>query len=234
MYQISEEYRISSRRARYHYNRARLLGLIPVGVSLFFLRYAGDFYAPLLYCSLGTSLAMQLMLWAAYEAHFGGNHTSWTRHRLENTDNWYPSFLIICQNGFFAITLIVFWFIICQIGFPASMLDHALLVSWVFVWPILRVLRARSYFDSHNANLETSYEFFRYTNVCIVTFLVASFITDFASSEASPGPNHDFSLIGMFVWLPAALIAVGSVILFLDHLVRKRPRRPRRDEFDVL
>ncbi len=234
MYHISEEYRISNRRARYHYNRARLLGLIPVGVAFVFLFYAGDYYTPLLYCALGTSLAFQLMLWAAYEAHFGGRHSAWTRRRLQNSDNWFPSFVIVCQNAFFAITLAVFWFIICRLGFPANILDHGLLAAWVFVWPILRVLRARLYLDSHNSNLETSYEFFRYTNVALIAFLIASLITDFATQEAGPAPSHDYTMLGMFVWLPAALVAVGCVVLFLDHLVRKRPRRPRKDEFDVL
>lgn len=234
MYHISEEYRIAHRRARYHYNRARLLGLIPVGVALAFLYYVGDYYLPLLYGALGTSLALHAMLWSAYEAHFGGRHSAWTRQRLENSDRWFPSFLIVCQNGFFAITLAVFWFIMCRVGFPASLLDHVLLAGWVFVWPVLRVLRARLYVDPYNSNLESAFEFFRGVNICLITFLVASLITDFSLNSADGQPNRDFMMLGMFVWLPAALIAVGCVVMFLDHLIRKRPRRPRRDEPDVL
>lgn len=234
MYHISEEYRVAHRRARYHYNRARVIGLIPVGVSLAFLYYAGDFYRPLLFGGLGTACGLHLMLWSAYEAHFAGRHTGWTHRRLEDSDAWFPSFLIICQNGFFAITLAVFWFILCRLGFPASLLDQALLAAWVCVWPVLRVLRARLYVDAHNANLETSYEFFRAASVSLVAFLVASLVTDFALSNAAETPNYDLTWIGMFVWLPATLVAVGCVVMFLDHLIRKRPRRPGKDHPDVL
>jgi hypothetical protein len=234
MYHISEEYRVGHRRARYHYNRARLIGLIPAGVSLAFLYFAGDFYLPLLYAGLGTSIALHIMLWTAYEAHFAGHHTRWTHRRLENSDNWFPSFLIICQNGFFVVTLAIFWFIVCQLGFPASLLDQFLLGSWVFLWPVLRVLRARLYVDASNSTLETSYEFFRFTNICIVAFLIASLITDFSIHEGSGDPNPDLTMIGIFVWLPAVLVAVGCVVMFLDYLLRKRPRQPRKDEFDVL
>jgi hypothetical protein len=41
-------------------------------------------------------------------------------------------------------------------------------------------------------------------------------------------------LVGMAVWLPAILIAVGCVVMFIDHMVRKRPRQARKNEFDVL
>ena len=234
MFHISEEFRIGHRRARYHYNRARLFGLIPVGVSFAFLFYAGDYYAPLLYGALGASMALHLMLWAAYEAHFGGNHGGWTRRKLENSDLWFPGFLIVCQNGFFSITLAVFWCILCRLGFPASMLDHGLLVSWVFVWPVLRVVAARLSADSDNGNLETAYEFFRLVNVCLITFLIASLLTDFSVQDDTAQPGHDFTMVGMLVWLPAVLVTAGCVVMFVDHLVRKRPARARKNEFDVL
>ena len=235
MYHISDEYRIANRRARYHYNRARLLGLIPVCLPVAFLFFVGDYFTPLLYGALGSAVALQLMLWCAYEAHFGGKHTARTRNLLARSDLWYPGFLIVCQNGFFSITLTVFWFLVCHLGFTASMLDHALLAAWVLVWPILRVLRMRHHQLPEDGNLETAYEFFRYLNICLLSFLVAGLFThmlsadDTYSSDANSG-----SLIGIAIWMPAALIAVGCIVLFADHLVRKRPERNRKSEFDVL
>lgn len=236
MYHISDEYRVSNRRARYHYNRTRLLGLIPVGVSAAFLYFAGDYYGPLLYGSLGCAIAMHLMLWAAYEAHFGGRHTGWTLRKLERSDDWFPGFMIICQNGFFSITLLIFWFIICRLGFSASMLDHALLGLWVLVWPLLRVLRTRHSANPNNDSLETTYEFFRLLNIIIVAFLIASILTDMLTpgESYSRDANTDITVVGIALWMPATLIAVGCVVTFLDYLVRKRPNRRRDSGFDVL
>lgn len=234
MYHISEEYRISNRRARYHYNRVRLLGLIPLGVALAFLWYAPEFYTPLLYGAIGAAAALHLMLWSSYEAHFGGKHTGWTKRKLEASDTWFPGHMILCQSGFFAVTLGVFWFFVCSLGFPASILDHLLLAAWLLGWSLQRVLRARLYVDPDNGTLETAHEFFRFSNIATMGFLIASLVTDFAGTGGDGNPNQDFLLVGMAVWLPAVLVAVGCVVMFLDHMIRKRPRRPRKDEFDVL
>ena len=234
MYHISEEYRIGHRRARYHYNRARLSGLMPVGVALAFLYYAGDYYSPLLYGALGGVLALHMVLWAAYEAHFGGRHSGWVRHKLEKSDDWFPSLVILCQNGFFVITLAVFWFIVCRLGFPAGILDQGLLAVWVLAWPLLRVTRARLYFEADNTNLDTTHEFLRLLCTSIIALLFADLITDFSVQENVRDPNQDQSLLGIFVWLPAALVIVACIVLFADHVLRKRPRRGNQDEFDVL
>lgn len=236
MYHISDEYRIANRRARYHYNRARLLGLIPVGVAVAFLYFVGGYYAPLLYGALGCAVALHIMLWCAYEAHFGGNHTARTRRWLERSDFWYPGFLIVCQNGFFSVTLLVFWFIVCRLGFQAGLLDHALLAAWVLVWPILRVLRMRHHQTPEDGHLETAYEFFRYLHLCLISFLAAGLFTHMLAPDEvySSDQNSGASLLGIAIWMPAALITVGCIVLFADHLVRKRPDRAKKSEADVL
>lgn len=234
MYHISEEYRISNRRARYHYNRVRLLGLIPLGVALAFLYFADEFYTPLLYGAVGVTVALHVMLHASYEAHFGGKHTERTRKLLENSDAWYPGHLVLMQSGFFAVTLGVFWFIVCKLGFPAGILDHLLLIVWLFGWVVQRVLRARLYLLPDNSALDTSFEFFRFLNISSMSFLIASLVTTSVFSDDTGDPNRDYLLVGMVFWLPAVLVTVGCIVMFIDHLIRKRPRRARKDEFDVL
>lgn len=236
MYHISDEYRIGNRRARYHYNRARLLGLIPVGVALAFLYFVGGYYAPLLYGALGCAAALHLMLWSVYEAHFNGRHSAWTLRQLQRSDEWYPGFLIICQNGFFSITLMVFWFIVCRLGFPAKLMDHVLLAAWVLVWPILRVLRVRHHQIPDDSNLETIFEFFRLLHVCLVSFLAAGLFTHMLAPEVTytSDAGAGSSMLGIAIWMPAVLVTVGCIVLFADHLVRKRPQRNKDSGFDVL
>lgn len=236
MYHVSEEYRVTHRKARYHYNRARLMGLVPVAVTgaLYFL--AGGHLDPLFVGGLGCALGFHLMLWSAYEAHFGGRHTRLTRHLLSGTDVWYPGVLILCQNGFIAVTVIVFWFILCTLGFPAGSPDHLLLGAWLITWPVLRVLRARHHAVPDRRGLENAFVFFRLFHFTLLSFLVASLVHSLFAPPAvySNSPDQQAAVLDLFIWLPAVLIAVGCLVMFVDHLLRQRPRRIRPTGQDAL
>ena len=236
MYHVSEEYRITHRKARYHYNRTRLMGLVPLAVAAALHLFAPPHHAPLLIGAIGCTLGIHLIVWAAYEAHFGGRHLRPTLRLLQNTDRWYPSLLIVCQNGFIAITLVIFWFILCTLGFPAGLFDHVLLGLWMCTWPVLRVLRARQHADPDARSVENAHAFFRLLNIALIAFLIASLVhAMFAQPTTySNSTDQQDTVLDLFIWLPAILVGVGCIVMFVDHLLRQRPRRARQAKQDAL
>lgn len=229
---VFEEYKLSSRHAREHFRRSLATGVVPAALSLWIGLSRLPHVGPGLCAALGLSVAGLLMLWAARELHRERQVSQLSGWLVYWSDRWFPAFVLLCQNFFVSITVMLLWFTICDLGLNASWLQHVLLLTLLALSPLRRILDGTE--PTHPSPLRELFtESLGYLNTMVLVVFVADTISrallppDKPLTEAPP-------LGAVMVWVPAVLIIIGCVILFIDHILRKMPQPAPTEEKDRL
>ena len=214
-----------------HFRRTLLAGVVPVGIALL-LAYSRPAPGPGLVASAGVAAAGLLMLFGFHGLHREPHLTRLSRWLVNNTDRWFPALLIILQNLFIALTVLLLWFATTELGFPATPLLHAQLVVLLALSPLRRVLHG-TYPADPPPWRELLVELLRYLHASLVASFVASLLTRLM---IPPGERLEQGLPPglIFIWVPAVLVVITSVILFIDHVLRKMPAPIHTGEKDAL
>ncbi len=216
------QYRISDRQAPSRYRLTQRMGLFPVLVTLvlMFARPAGP--GPGLWCVLGLSLGLELLVWGAYALHHDPAGTSRWGNRLKATsDSWYPLFLFAAQNIFILLTIAVFWLTLRELGGILSSLwvnlNILLLTLLIPVYRLAKEIMSRSNDVKHVLWEKAS----RYLMVILGTTLAMAFWLDYSLPEAGPIPPELMFRI-LILGVTASLVILACVALLLDFWFRRK------------
>lgn len=229
---VYSEYRRSSRYAEGHYRRTLATGVVPVVLAmiLWYSRFPQG--GPGLYSAAGLGLGGLLMLMGVRRAHEEPAAGAFARALVRHSDVWYPAYLLASQNFFIALTALLLWFTICDLGFAASWVQHALLVLLLALSPIRRILDGTE--PTHPGPWrELLSEGLRHLNACTVAIFAAGCVSIVILPPDQP-LTRSLPAGVVLAWMPAALVVIGSVILFIDHLLRKMPAPPPAEAKDEL
>jgi hypothetical protein len=227
-----EELKLGHRHAPEHFRRTFAAGLVPVGLAL--LTWWSHFPrgGPGIYATAGLAISGLLMLWSLRAVHSDAGISGLSRRLIARSDRWYPAALILAQSFFIALTVLLLWFTICELGFAASWLQHSLLIAYLLLLPIRRILQGTE--PMHPSPLhELVMEFLGYLNTCIVTLFIAGCATLALLPPDKPLTGELPPSI-VLVWLPAILVIITCVILLIDHVLRKMPQPAATEAKDEL
>ena len=73
-------------------------------------------------------------------------------------------------------------------------------------------------------------------NIALIAFLIASLVHAMFAPQTtySNSTDQQDTVLDLFIWLPAILVGVGCIVMFVDHLLRQRPRKVRAERQDAL
>lgn len=220
--QLFPQYRISDRQALNRFRLTQRIGLFPlfVAIVMMYARPAGP--GPGLWCVLGLSLGMEMLLWGAYALHVDPKSTSRICGRLKATsDNWYPLLLFVAQNIFILLTIAVFWLTLQELGGISSSrwinLNIVLLVLLIPLYRFAKEMMLRSDDAKHVLWEKTS----RYLVVILGTTLALAFWLDFSLPEKGPIPPDLMARI-LFLGVAASLVILTCIALLLDFWFRRK------------
>ena len=228
---LYDEHRIGHRLLRIHFRRTVVAGVLPLFMAL--LLATGKSQAgPGSLAGGGLAVAGLLMLFGLRGLHQESELTRPARWMVEHSDRWFPALLLLLQNFFIALCVLQLWFTTAALGFPATLLQHALIIALLVLSPIRRILHG-TYPPQPSAWRELTVEFLRYVNASLGALFLATLITRLM---VPPGDRMSQGLPAgvILVWVPAVLVMLGSIILFIDHVLRKMPTPAPTTEKDAL
>lgn len=214
-----------------HFRRTLLSGVVPIGIAIL-LGSSRPTPGPGLFASAGVAAAGLLMLFGLHGLHREEHLARISRWLVKYTDRWFPALLIILQNLFIALTVLLLWFATAELGFPATPLLHVQLVVLLGLAPLRRVLHG-TYPANPPPWRELLVELLRYLHASLVASFVASLLTRLM---IPPGERLEQGLPPglILIWVPAVLVIITSIILFIDHVLRKMPAPIHSEEKDAL
>jgi hypothetical protein len=223
--ELAQEYRPSHRRSRDHLLLAQRMGLLPIAVVLILFYAHGSRSGPGLWMALGFSVTLQLFLWSGSALpRYPKNRSSLGSRLADSADVWFPYLLILVQGGFVAITALLFWFTIGELGIRSNLLQNILLVIWLVLQPIRRITRIQAN-QSKAFGDDLLHSLVHYLGWIVLTLFIV--VTIQVSMSANRSLTSDSPFAGLFVWIPATLMVIANIVLFVDHVLRKLPRRTR-------
>lgn len=229
---VYEEYKLASRHARGHLRRSLATGAVPALLALWIGLSRFPRTGPGLYAVLGLSIGALLMLGGAWRLHGERNPSRISHWLVRRSDRWFPPFVLLSQNFFVGLTVMMLWLTICELGFAASWLQHALLLTLLVLSPARRILAGTE--PVHPSALrELATESLGYFNAMVFVVFLASTISRAMLPPGQP-ITGSVPMSVVIVWLPAVLVIIGCVILFIDHIVRKMPQPSPTEEKDAL
>ncbi len=220
---LYEEHRYGHRRMRVHFRRTLVTGLLPVGIALF-MAASPKALGPGWYSTVGLAAAGLLLLTGLRGLHTESRLTRSARWLVQHTEGWYAALLVMLQNYFVAILVLLLWFAIADLDFPATPLQNVLLLALLLLAPVRRILDG-TYTPNPGPLREILMESLRYLNASLIAVFVASTLS---TIMMPPGDNFANGLPPtlVLVWLPAVLVVLGSGVLLIDHILRKMPAPP--------
>lgn len=228
---LYDELRIRHRRFPVHYRRTATSGLVALGIVLLLAGSQPNPGPSLVACG-GWSAGGLLVLFGLRGLPRERRLRSLTQAWIPRLDQWFPATLVFLQNLFIALTLLPLWMATVNLGFPATPLLHGLLIGLLALAPVHRILQG-THTTTASAGREIVVELVRYTYVCWFTLFLTALMHRLMTPPG--GPSHQpWSAGVIFLWLPCVLVMLGSLVLFLDHLVRKMPAPQAPAETDTL
>ena len=215
------EYQLSERAAARHVEATRRLGLLPIFVTLVLMLARNANPGPGLWCALGLSIGLELLLWGAYAICLEKDLRSRTATYFALTaDAWFPLFLFTMQNGFVFISAAVLLVTIEELGFPATLLENSLIILLILLLPAYRLASEKARVTESTRWALTS-EGCRYFAIAIGAVWMASTITLFLAPPGTP-LSHEFFPIAVILWVLAAVVILVCLMLFADHVLKAR------------
>jgi hypothetical protein len=220
--QLFPQYRILDRQALSRFRLTQKIGLFPlfVAIVMMYARPAGP--GPGLWCVLGLSLGMELIVWGAYALHFDSKSASGFCSRLKETsDRWYPPLLFATQNVFVLLTIVVFWLTLRELGsIPSSLwinLNILLLALLIPVYRLAKEMMLRSDDVKYVLREKAS----RYLIVILGTTLAMAIWLDFSLPETGQ-IAPDLMIRILFLGVAASLVILTCIALLLDFWFRRK------------
>ncbi len=219
---LADEYKLSNRRSKEHYMRTFLLGFIPTGVALMMMYAQPEDHSPFVVSILGLSIAFQMILWSGREIHRTRDPlTPAGQHLVSISDAWFPHFLMFMQGLNICITVLLLWFSICALGFKSVAIQHVILFFALILHPLRRML-TYAVITETTRRKEIARELVHYLQIIFLTlFLAMTFHLVMLPPEQLQ--SDTLPLGAIMLWVPAILVIISCVVLFIDHIVRKQP-----------
>ncbi len=224
------EYELSGREYRTHYLYTRLLGLLPIGVSLLFLLARASRAGPGLWCVMGVCVGLELILWGSFKLYFlRQQQTRLGASLAAASDSWFPYLLFSLQNIFFILVLLMLWFTLSDLGFPAQTIEHSLFVLLLIMIPVRRFIR-RMQLVTPSSRIHFTDRIFRYLTAIIATLFVGGCMTRFMIPPGTSLTWHAPPGV-VFVWVIGILIILGCLLLIFDGYLRYKKNTGNQDDF---
>lgn len=216
------QYRITDRQALRRFRLTQKMGLFPLFVSVVMMYAMPAGPGPGLWCALGLSIGLELLLWGAHSLHSDPNSTSRLSTRLKTTsDSWYPLLVFIAQNIFVLLTILVFWLTLHGVGaIPSSVwinLNILLLVVLIPVYRLAREMMLRSDDVKHVLWEKAA----RYLIIILATVLAMSIWLRFALPESGP-IQPELMMRIMILSVISSLVVLTCIALLLDFWIRRK------------
>lgn len=216
---------------RVHFRRILITGLMPIGICLL-MTTAPSPPGPGWYAVFGLALAGLLLQLGLYGLHKEPELTRAGRWLMKRAEKWHAAALVVLQCHFVSLCVLLLWFAVVDLGLIASVFHHALLIFILGLAPLRQVLHG-TYSPDAKPLHEVTVEFLRYVNASAIAVFIASVFTQIIMP---PGERFAQGLPPtlVLVWLPAVLVVLTSIILMIDHVLRKMPPLPATIEKDAL
>jgi hypothetical protein len=215
------EYGAGDRAYRSRCQRVRALGLLPVLFAITLLIATNLRPAPGLWSVIGIAIGMELVIWGADALHKPGTRRSRLAERLvSHTQSWMPRLLFGIENAFIALAMIILWFTLADIGFPAGLFDHVVFAALLLQMPFRRFLRRRALIAPTMWNHLTD-DVSRYVLYSLVALFIASVSTGFILPPGQPLDREPPASV-LFLWVPAILVCIAMVVLAASDIARFR------------
>jgi hypothetical protein len=216
------QYRASDRQAPSCFRLTQRIGFFPlfVAVVMMFARPAGP--GPGLWCVLGLSIGLELLLWGAYALHRDPKSTSRLCNRLKATsDSWYPRLLFVTQNIFVLLTIAVFWLTLQELGgIPSTLWINANILLLVLLIPVYRLAK-EIMLRSDDVKHVLWEKLSRYLMVILGTTLAMAVWLDFSLPKTGLiTPELMFRVLVLGVI--ASLVILTCIALLLDFWFRRK------------
>lgn len=211
---------IGHRRCVHHVKVALNLALLPLILCGMLLYAQGGRVGPQLWLVAGISLGHWMMLWGAFRMHHVTLRRSAFATRLvEQSNAWFPYFQIGIHGGVAAAFVLLFWFTLSDLGLSFTWIQHVLLLALLVQWPVRRGLRF--WLQGRESPSGTlAYVFLSYAHWIQFTVFLAVTLTGIMVPPEQYRTSN-FPMIGLVIWLPAVLVILVMIVLFLDHIFRK-------------
>ena len=209
--EIFFEYRPSTDTSRGHVARARWLGLIPVFLSLAVMLAVRNGPGPGLWSALGSALGLQLVLWGASRLPSverpGPDHAA---------DTWFPLLLFILQTGFVAVTAILIWQTLKDLGHETGAGEEAVFYALLGSFPLHRLCRSNTPDTEMSPRRQRWEYFFRYLKRGLAAVLASLLLTNLLrDAEGRIGPGGIILAVGL--WVGTVLFALGCLTFFVER-----------------
>jgi hypothetical protein len=216
------QYRISDRQSLKRFRWTQKTGLFPLFVTLvmMYARPAGP--GPGLWCVLGLSIGLELLLWGAYALHVDPRSTSRLCGLLKATsDRWYPLLLFVTQNIFVLLTIAVFWLTLQELGgIPSTLWINGNLLLLALLIPVYRLTKEMM-LQGDDIRYVLWEKSSRYLVVILGTTLAMAFWLEFSLPESGPMPPELLFRI-LFLGVIASLVILTCIALLLDFWFRRK------------
>ncbi len=214
------EYQPSDRHARGHVMKARLFGWVVV-VTTIALMHVQQRAGPGLWAALGMGGGSLLILRGAILLRREQVHkTPLGRHLLNTMDTWFPWLLFGFQSVILLLAATILWLSAVELGVKVYTLTHINFFCLMALIPIRRVVNehARMKGIEHRQGL---IEGVQCLIVIFTTTMVAFGVTQIFIPLGHPitGDNTPPLIV---IWVIATLVVLGRLLLYLDHMIRKR------------
>lgn len=215
------EYQPSDRHARGHVVKARLFGWVVVGITIALMSVRQQRAGPGLWAALGIGIGSLLILRGAIRLRREYIHkTPLGRHLLNTMDDWFPWLVFGFQTVFLLLAATVLWLSAVELGVKVYTLTHINFFCLIALIPIRRVVNEHA----RMKGIEHRHAVIEGVQCLIVVFsttMVAFGVTQIFIPLGHPitGDNTPPLIV---IWVIASLVVLGRLLLYLDHMIRKR------------
>ncbi|MBU0678909.1 MAG: hypothetical protein KJ626_12420 [Verrucomicrobia bacterium] len=213
-----ERYRPSERTSLHHYHFTQALGLVPMIVVGTFILAEPVAPPPVWWMYLGLGIGLQLLLWGTFALHDNpAVRQRWARWLAAHGDRWFPWFIFLIQNVYMYLAFVILDLAIARLGFGISVGNRLMILSLVTLVPIRRLYNE---FEATRRGGGPALigNFLGMVTTCLVAGFVAHTLTQM-TTPGEPTPGKEETPVFLFVWTPAVLVIISSVILFIDRLL---------------
>jgi len=208
---IFPEYRPSADTFTEHVHRTRLLGLVPVFLSLLLMLAVPDGPGPGLWSALGTAMGLHLLLGGACGLPAVSNRPS-----ARAADQWFPPLLFTVQTGFSIVTAVLIWRTIQDLGHTASAAEKGVFYALLVNFPAHRLVRVTAPGEEVSRRRSRWEMFFRYFKRSLVAILVSLLLSDLLK-DPSGKIGQDTIIIAIALWVATVLFVLGCLTFFVER-----------------
>jgi len=222
---IFPEYRPSADTFTDHLARTRRIGLIPLFLSLLLIFSMPAGPGPGLWSALGTALGLHLLLFGASRLPSVASPAP-----SGSADSWFPPLLYAVQTGFLAVTAVLLWRTLRDLGHPSSLAEEVIFYILLVCFPVHRLIRSTAPYEEMSPKQVRRELFLRYFKRSLTVILFSLILTDLMRDPG--GRINQAGLIrAIGLWVVTVLFVLGCVTFFVERAFFSAPGpQPGRSE----